>query len=71
MECDDEDTADRCFDKEQCRREWQKGMLDGADGTMRAMLEVWHDGVWGKGMEFEEWAKRMEILRLIKSLQTE
>ena len=27
--------------------------------------------VWGKGTEFEEWAKRMEILRLIKSLQTE
>lgn len=66
-----EGTADNCFDKEECRRGWSKGTLDGADVTIRAMLEFWHDGVWGEEMQFEEWAKRMEVSRLIKSLQAE
>lgn len=65
-----ESTADECFDKE-CGKGWPKGTLDGANATMRAILEVWHDGVWGKGMAFEEWAKRMEVLRSIKFLQDE
>lgn len=64
-----EGMGDRCVDKEECRKEWPIGTLEGADATMRAMLEVSYDGVWGKGMEYKEWVKRMEVLILIKFLQ--
>ena len=48
-----ESAADGCFNKKVCRKRWPKETLDGADATMRAIREVLHDGLSGRGMKFE------------------